>query len=317
MKAWWLFVVVACGKQAAPGAGSGSAAPKQLGDAAAVVAIVVDAPPAIDAAPPSTPGVTFALEQPEKLVFAAVDATGVKQTGTVDTGALANWRWLDAHTVIATTRAYGDDAPSALRIVDGRLAETVKGDKSWNDSMTGLVLTKSGEVWIDHCASVSLPPIQCEGEEFIRVFGAKQRTKKKPKDPIIDARRPAPVATPAGIKVAALPDTGAIACTMDGKTVTYPEDPTGMQKSQFVLKKVTWVLGDPLIYETRTDEDNGNDEMIPMTRYFMACTSKPLDDFISFGGTLWGQRSEDATWTVSNGRKVLAKLTGSAIQIAP
>jgi len=49
---------------------------------------------------------------------------------------------------------------------------------------------------------------------------------------------------------------------VDGKTVTYPEDPTGMQKSQFVLKKVTWVLGDPLIYETRTDEDNGNDEMI-------------------------------------------------------
>jgi len=54
-----------------------------------------------------------------------------------------------------------------------------------------------------------------------------------------------------------------------------------------------------------------------MTRYFMACTSKPFDEFISFGGTLWGQRSEDAIWTVSNGRKELGKLAGSAIQLAP
>ena len=346
MRAWvfWLVVLFACSKKSEPPkAGSGSPAAVST-DASVVAAPVAADAAAEDAGVAPDPklsgipaaGILVATVANDKLVVAKLDRTGVAvqhQLPLSETGAFG---WLDAKTLVVLEPHGKNDKPAVMKIVDGKPTETVELEETWQQS--DMLVTKSGEVWVERCTEEPEGPEPCTKLAYQRVWPSKASATKRPKD--VDAERvgggawargaQGPAATvkgPANVKLKIEKITPkmvsghaavGVVCTSPGAESQYPSVKSDEAQFGYVAKSARWVLADPPIYEVTAQQTNPVGQVEKQVDYFRACSATPLGGFISLGGPLWGQYTESeniaGTWEFRVGTTSIGSLDGGALR---
>lgn len=275
------------------------------------------------------------------VTFSRIERDGVKEVGHVEGVATAGW--LDRRTVIGFEVGSDDTdgtAATVRRIVEGKLAETIKLDqREWPyeyHESGALLFTKNGEVWVARCDPEDEG---CEDDlrpdHFLRVWPQPRQVRKTKPAGIIKhhamrfgedstwsppTRPAAPGVNLKREKVTAVDEDGksgptnGLVCEAKGGRFVFPTDCCKTPPGGYEEVKHRWVMTDPPIYEIAAKGDFYGHRGVTSV-YFRACepnilTLAKLDD------RRWAhfQRDKDAvfdgTWTIFDGSRKVGTIAG-------
>lgn len=316
--------------------GAGTAA--TTGDGGAVAAPDDAAAPDDKRAAIPEGGILLATHTKKQLVIAKLDRSGVKVQHGLDVSEMVAFGWLDAQTLVVKEPYGKNEKAVVMKLVDGKPVEEVELDEEWGNSE--LLVTRSGEVWLERCVVAPEGPEPCSKLAYQRLYPSKKSAKKRPKD--VDPERVTggfttmgelgareEVAGPADVKlqtvklVAKAADMDAsrdivgVKCTRGKATSTHPDPKEHDPAYGYTATKTRWVLTEPAIYEVRADVENPVGQIENEVLYFKPCEVEPLDGFIGLGGPVWGQWLDEepaAKWTFRVGTTDIGTLEGTALR---